>query len=237
MGLASTSLSRYTQDREGRDRVSVQAKCILVASLGMILLLTGCGGKLQLNAQRPGLPTATPGVIGKGQSGDEPAAVASATTEMTSAPAETTADPNSLPPADGAPTTPPAPPASPTIDPTLADVQLPVPADLEARWRDMQIERATFDPQVYTTPGYQIVWWFDPVYGQIVPIGQLRGDFTVQATFRIKGNWLTALEIPYHINQEYEIVVPEAILQRMRDAGKTEWAEVFIYQTNDIHPK
>lgn len=215
----------------------MQAKRFLVASLGILLLLTGCGGKLQLNAQRPGLPTATPGVVVKGQTGEDPAAVASVVPEMTSAPVETTADPNSPPPEDVAPTNPPAPPASPTIDPTLADVQLPVPADFEARWRDMQIERATFDPQPYTTPGYQIVWWFDPVYGQIVPIGQLRGDFSVQATFRIKGNWLTALEMPYHINQEYDIVVPEAILQRMRDAGKTEWAEVFIYQTNDVHPK
>lgn len=222
--------------KEGTE-VSVQAKYFLVANLGMILLLTGCGGTLRLDAGRPGLPSATPGVVVKGQAGDDPAAVASIAPEMPIAPAETTADPNSLPPMDVVPTTPPAPPAAPTIDPTLADVSLPVPADFEARWRDMQVERATFDPQAYTTTSYQIVWWFDPVYGQIVPLGQLRGDFTVQATFRIKGNWLTAVEMPYHINQEYDIVVPEAILQRMRDAGKTEWAEVFIYQTNDVHPK
>ncbi len=208
-------------------------KRILVVSL--MLALTGCAGKFP-EASRPGLATATPGVVVKGQTGEDPAASDPVQPATTDIPAETTNDPNT-PPQGIQPTTPPAPPVEPTIDPTLANVQLPVSPDLEARWREMQVERATFDPQVYTTPGYQIVWWFDPVYGQIVPLGQLRGDFTVQATFRIKGSWLNALEMPYHINQEYEIVVPEAILQRMRDAGKTEWAEVFIYQTNDVHPK
>jgi uncharacterized protein YceK len=235
MGLARTILHQYTQDGKEGTGYSVQAKQFLVMMV-FAMLLSGCGGKLQLAEQRPGLPTATPGIAEKGQQGD-PAGVPAAP-ELTTAPPVETA----IPPVDAAaeviePTLPPAPPVEPTLDPTLANVQLPLPADLETRWREMQVERTTFDPRPYTTPSYQIVWWFDPVFGQILPIGQLRGDFTVQATFRIKGHWVTALEMPYHINQEYEIVVPEAILQRMRDAGKTEWAEVFIYQTNDIQPK
>jgi len=125
-----------------------------------------------------------------------------------------------------------------TVNPELANVQLPVPADLEARWRDMQVERAPFDaPRTYVSPGYQIVWWFDPVFGQIVPLGELRGEFPVQATFRIKGQWISALEIPYHINQDYQFRLPDPILKRMQSAGSGEWREVFVYQTRDIQPK
>ena len=206
---------------------------LLVAVL-IIMLLAGCGGKLQLAEQRPGLPTATRGVEIKGQTGELAAATeVPAVPSAPAAPVETDVPVVDMP----SPDVPATPTTIPTIDPALANVQLPVPADLEARWRAMQVERATFEPRPYTSPNYQIVWWFDPVFGQLLPIGQLRGDFTVQATFRLKGHWITALEMPYHINQEYDIVVPEAILQRMRDAGKTEWAEVFIYQTNDVHPK
>jgi hypothetical protein len=230
-------MSRYTQDSKEGTKYSVQAKRFLVASL-IAMLLTGCGGTLRLGENRPGLPTATPGIAVKGQAGGDPAAApAPVAPEVTSLPAEMPPAVSDVPVEDIPPTAVPEPPASPTVDPALANVGLPAPADLETRWREMQVERTPFDARPYTSPNYQIVWWFDPIFGQILPIGQLRGDFTVQATFRIKGHWVTALEIPYHINQEYDIVVPDAILQRMRDAGKTEWAEVFIYQTNDVHPK
>jgi hypothetical protein len=72
------------------------------------------------------------------------------------------------------------------------------------------------------------------LYGQLVPIGEIRGEFVAQASFRIKGQWIGALEIPYQVNQAYGIVVPDPILQRMRNAGKGEWAEVFVYQTGDV---
>lgn len=102
----------------------------------------------------------------------------------------------------------------------------------------MQVERSAFDkPRTYNSPGYQVVWWFDPLFGAMVPIGQLRGDFPVQATFRIRGMWLGALEIPYHVNQQFGFNAPEPILKRMQNAGAGEWAEVFIYQTQDIQPK
>jgi hypothetical protein len=102
----------------------------------------------------------------------------------------------------------------------------------------MQVDRVTFDkPRPYTSPGYQFVWWFDPIFGQLVPIGQLRGEFTAQATFRIRGHWNSALEIPYHVNQQYGFTVPEPIVQRMKNAGAGEWAEVFVYQTQDMQAR
>ncbi len=131
-----------------------------------------------------------------------------------------------------------APQASPTVNPVLANVQLPAPADLQARWRQLQVDRTPLEPhRTYVSPAYSIVWWFDPIFGQLVPIGQLRGEFSVQAMFRLRGQWIGALELPYHLNQQYGFAVPEAIVKRMKDAGVGEWVEVFVYQTQDIQLK
>ncbi len=146
--------------------------------------------------------------------------------------------PTEAAPVQTEPPAPPPPAAAPTVNPALANVQLPTAADLQERWRQMQVERTPFEaPRQYVSPSYQIVWWFDPLLGQMVQLGQLRGEFTVQAPFRIRGSWIPALEIPYHVNQEYGFTVPEPILQRMQAAGVGEWAEVFVYQTQDIQPK
>ncbi len=93
-------------------------------------------------------------------------------------------------------------------------------------------------PQNYVSPAYQLVWWFDPLFGEYIPLGELRGEFTVQATFRIKGRWVQALELPYNVAaKQYGITVPAAIVERMKQAGVGEWAEVFVYKTADVVPK
>ena len=153
------------------------------------------------------------------------------------APAE--AAPTQAPVAEQPAEQPPADPAvAPTVNPAFGSVQLPSASDLEGRWRDMQVDRTPFDaPRTFVSSGSEIVWWFDPLFGQLVPIGEIRGEFVAQAGFRIKGQWIGALEIPYQVNQAYGIVVPEPIMQRMQNAGKGEWAEVFVYQTGDITQK
>jgi len=204
------------------------------------LALTSCGGALKLGQQgRLGLATATPGIEAKGGAEVPPvAATMPAEVAQASPVPSVVADvPSAVPPTDVPPTE--APPAvSPTINPVLENVQLPTGTDLEARWRNMQVDRAPFDaPRTYVSPSYQLVWWFDPIFGQLVPLGEAHGDIPVQATFRIKGQWVNALEIPYHINQDFDFKLPDPVLKRMQAAGTGEWREVFIYQTRDIQPK
>lgn len=206
--------------------------------------LSSCGNTLQLKPTPGGvslLPTATPGLPVQA-----PTLPASTNTEVVNPnPASPTAapDPN-VPTALVQPTesvVDPAPTAvlTPTINPELGGVALPQPAELAARWRAQQVERQVFPAsRNYVSPSAQIVWWFDPLFSEYLPIGELRGEFGVQATFRIRGKWVEALEIPYNItNSQYGITVPTAIIQRMQNAGITEWAEVFVYKTQDISPK
>ncbi len=225
---------------------------VVVGALTLSLALSGCGGKLPISPESRvrGLGTATPGIERKeaatpapavpGETAAPPAPAGEPVAAGEPAAAVTPASPDvAAPPADAAAPAAAAPPAAtPTVNPVLANVQFPTANDLEQRWRAMQADRQTFEPhRQYVSPSYQIVWWFDPIFGQILPIGELRGDFEVQATFRLAGQWIEALEVPYHVNQQYDITVPPSILQRMQKAGRGEWADVFIYQTRDIRPK
>lgn len=205
--------------------------------------LTGCANALPTQSNTSNNPLRqTPGATSSvGPKGVQPAPdtnviVEPAATIGGEVPAEVAVPaPTEAPPAEVAPA---EPAAEPTVNPALANVQLPSAADLEQRWREMQVDRAPFEaPRSFVSSGSEIVWWFDPLFGQLVPVGEIRGEFVAQASFRIKGQWIGALEIPYNVNQSYGIVVPEPILQRMRNAGKGEWAEVFIYQTGDVTQK
>ncbi len=218
----------------------VHSKRFVAATMIVVSVsLTGCGGVLRTDATAPNSaalpsPTLESSVEPKGEQTQPDTGVvidpvATVAGEVVPPPVE--AVPNEAAPVEQ----PPAPAAEPTINPALANVQLPSAADMEQRWRDMQVDRTPFEAaRPYVSSGSEIVWWFDPLFGQLVPIGELRGEFSAQANFRIKGQWIGALEIPYHVNQAYGIIVPEPILQRMQNAGKGEWAEVFVYQTGDI---
>ena len=53
------------------------------------------------------------------------------------------------------------------------------------RWRYVQINRTVLaDVPTYTTPSKQLLWWYDPAFGQSVKLGEIQGDFLVQATFQ-----------------------------------------------------
>jgi hypothetical protein len=204
--------------------------------------LAGCANALPSEATSGNpLLTTTPvdgGLEPRGvETAPDTGEVQPATTASAEAPVEAPATGVEVAPTEAAPAEapPPEPVGEPTVNPAFGSVQLPSAADLEGRWRDMQVDRAPFEaPRTFVSSGSEIVWWFDPLYGQLVPIGEIRGEFVAQASFRIKGQWIGALEIPYQVNQAYGIVVPDPILQRMRNAGKGEWAEVFVYQTGDV---
>ncbi len=219
---------------------------IVVSVLGAMLLLSSCAGQKPLAIGRNLVPTATPG-LPAGQAAGEPAGsvTAGAAQQIPDASSPVTGSnpintvPSSVPAAP-APISPPV-AVTPTINPDLGKVAIPVSPDYQQRWLDQQVERVPLNPhQTYVSPGYQIVYWFDPLFGSYIPLGESRGPFEVQATFRIKGESVTSLGIPFNKADpahNYGIAVPDALVQRMKNVNKDGWAEIFVRKTSDIQPK
>jgi hypothetical protein len=138
---------------------------------------------------------------------------------------------------------PPALTVTPTQETQPDGVQLPgFAGDYHERWRYVQRERTPVSDQpgetvTYTAPSKHWLWWYDPIYGQPLALGQFEGPFEVQATFRFRGQIVHGLEVPYEINRTLGIVIPEAILTRMRAAGYDQVVEAFVYQTDDMTPQ
>lgn len=229
-------------------RLPVQRKhTAVVAFIFATLSLSGCGNALKLDAGKTTtsqFPTATPDVpvaeasdnAGFGAS-EEPVSSVPAfapttdTTQVSPIPEASAAPeipaPESSPPAEPLP--------SPTVNPEFAAVQFP---NATERWRYVQVNRTPLAAvQTYTTPSKQLLWWYDPVFGQPVKLGEIQGDFPVQATFRFRGQEVEALEIPYQVNQSFGIALPSAIVERIRRAGGGEWVEAFVYQTDDMRAR
>lgn len=214
----------------------------IVAGTAAIVSLTACGGQpLAINQAAPqptplGLATATPGTPGLFESPPPQPGGQTPGVELAS-PAAVPSPPVGMEP--GASPAAPAPVAEPTPEPTLnpafGNVALP---SVEERWRYVQVDRQPFGQiQTWTTPSRQILWWYDPVHGRAVKLGEIQGDFPVQATFRFRGQEVEALEVPYQVNQSFGITVPPAVLEQIRNAGYGEWIEAFVYRTEDIRPK
>lgn len=206
-----------------------------IALVGMVTMLTGCMEAL----------TTTPS-----REVTRPAALPSATqVPTTAAPAvaSTVAPlPGSLAPdpATAAPTAAPTPGAptplrteQPAAPPPLS---LPTPLALttEERWRAQQIDRRPFEgPRPYYTTGSEL-WWYDPINQQSVILGRLTGDFLGQAEFTLRGQGVTALEVPYRINQSYGLTaLSPVLLERIGAAGYTEWIETYVFLTPDVNPR
>ncbi len=212
---------------------------VVVALLCTTLGLSGCGNALKLDAGKSAgqqFPTATP---------EAPAQIPEATavgnvsptTGVITAP-EVVVSPADNPAASTAPESSPPPSEplpSPTVNPEFSSVQFPSATD---RWRYVQVNRAPLESvQTYTTPSRQLLWWYDPVFGQPVKLGEIQGDFPVQATFRFRGQEVEALEIPYQVNQSFGITLPAAVVERIKRAGYSEWIDAFVYKTDDMRPK
>lgn len=191
-------------------------------------------------AQGPqSMPTATPGGA---LPSDQPAALPTDPSTLASSapgseqPAASIPAPSVEPPiASDAPPAPPEPVVTPTINPEFAGATLP---PVEERWRYIQLDRQAFESvRTYTTSTSQTLWWYDPRFGQNVRLGDVSGDFPVQATFRFRGQEVSAFEVPYEVNNSFGFTLPEAILNRMREAGVGPWAETFMYANPAIQPK
>ena len=133
---------------------------------------------------------------------------------------------------------------SPTLTPTPAVVvvpQLPTPSPLlyQQRWRAQQQDRQVFDPRrVYVARSRTPLFWFDPVTGQTLVIGDLLGPFTVQAQFVLRDGNRPALEVPYRIDADFGLTsISDAVKQRMLAAGYTESVEAYVVQTDTVQPQ
>lgn len=223
---------------------------IVVAFMCATLGLSGCGNALKLDAGKTNtqqFPSATPdmslvqgsdnpGIGSSPDSASAPPVIASPAdnTQASPAPEDSAAPEGVAPESPAAESSPPPsePLPSPTVNPEFTQVQFP---DATERWRYVQINRTVLDGvQTYTTPSKQLLWWYDPVFGQPVKLGEIQGDFQVQATFRFRGQEVEALEVPYQVNQSFGITLPSAIVQRIQRAGGGDWVEAFVYKTDDI---
>jgi hypothetical protein len=108
----------------------------------------------------------------------------------------------------------------------------------EERWRRQQKERDVFEAvRTYTTTGSEL-WWFDPVNQQHVILGTIAGDFQVQARFTLAGQGIAALEVPYHVNQQYGLTsLSPALLERIQAAGYGEWIETYVFAGPNVRPR
>ncbi len=226
-----------------------RGQIVVVTMLGACLTLAGCGQALVGIEGGSGAPqtvgSATPGVPG-----DAPAASAIETIPVPSVATSIVASEpeSSVPPVDNPNPEPvaeaslaPAPPApeptpEPTIDPAFSNVRLP---GAEDRWRYVQVERTPLGAvQTYNSASREILWWYDPRLGRPVKLGEVQGDFPVQATFRFRGQEVDAVEVPYQINSSFGISLPAATVDQIRQAGYTgDWIEAFIYQDGDIQAR
>lgn len=156
--------------------------------------------------------------------------------------------------ATNAPTTPaatvlPSPTPSPTATPTPSPTFTPTPEvtivlptrprlSYQEQWRQQQTQREVFPTlRAYTTTGSELRW-YDPINQQHVVIGTLSGQFDAQARFVLAGSHDDALEVPYHINTSYGLTaISSSLVQRMNEAGYTEWVEAYIVLTENVQPQ
>jgi hypothetical protein len=116
----------------------------------------------------------------------------------------------------------------------------PTPEQLtnEERWRRQQQNRNVFEaPQAFYTSGSEL-WWYDPVQQQSVILGTFSGPFEAQARFTLRGLGVSALEVPYKINERYGLTaISPALIERIRAAGYDEWIETYIIEGPNVRPR
>lgn len=128
----------------------------------------------------------------------------------------------------------------PTATPAVIVIpRTAVPLDNQQRWRAQQLDRRVFEGQIiYIANDNVPLLWYDPLTGQSLEIGTLRGEFPAQAQFVERSNQRPALEVPYRINQDFGLTaISEAIRERMRAAGYSESVEAYVELTEAVTQK
>ncbi len=183
------------------------------------VLLAGCGQPLQLN----------PGSGGPPGTGSLSTQTTSRTTTATldsggAGVFETAPPPLILTPADATQ----APDGG-------APAASPPPEALE-RWQHQQLERSDF-PQELTFVAQRPVdlFWFDPISGQRLVIGQLIGAFPAQASFTLRATNQPALLVRYEIDRSFGLTAISPVLkQRMQAAGVGPTTDAYVILSTDI---
>ena len=147
----------------------------------MGVLVAGCGQPLQINT--PPTPRST-------QVAAPPTQLPAAGTAPTAA--DIKATPNTNQPFVTAEAVPEAPTvvAAPIDTPAVVVVpQTAVPLNNEQRWRTQQLNRQVFDQQrLYIANNDVTLLWYDPMTGQSLMIGTIRGEFPAQAQFTLRSD-------------------------------------------------
>ena len=212
--------------------------------LGLIIILLGaCGQPLQLNT--PSSPrttrTAAPVAQSPAYGPTTIATAGSVASESTATVQGQAAAPTQgEPPGLASPTELVISAVAPTQTPAVVVIPQPsIPLSNEQRWRAQQLERQVFDQQrLYIANDFSPLLWYDPLTGQSIEIGTIRGEFPAQAQFVLRSNRRLALEVPYRINNDFGLTaISEAVRERMRAAGYTESVEAYIEQTEAVVPK
>jgi hypothetical protein len=108
----------------------------------------------------------------------------------------------------------------------------------EQRWRLQQQNRNVFEaPRTFITSGSEL-WWYDPVQQQSVILGNFSGPFEAQARFTLRGQGVSALEVPYQINQRYGLTaISPALIERIQAAGYGEWIETYVIEGPNVQAR
>ncbi|HEY1015767.1 MAG TPA: hypothetical protein VGE07_23870 [Herpetosiphonaceae bacterium] len=141
----------------------------------------------------------------------------------------------SVPTAADQPTVPVAPEtAVPT--PAMPTLAITPPPQGSAAWNAVKLEYARFDaPRTYVAPASTLLWWYDPQTAQFVALGWVKGNITAQGQFRVRGQWVEALEVPFEVAGSYGLTLDASVIERIRRAGYTgDTIETFIYLAPDL---
>lgn len=106
-------------------------------------------------------------------------------------------------------------------------------------WLNQQSGRQDFaEPRSFRAMSPTALLWFDPTTGQRLTIGQLVGEFTATAEFKLKAQAdAPALAVPYEIDTDYGLTaISPAVRERMFAAGFTERVEAFLLVSDSIVP-
>ncbi len=201
-------------------------------------------------APDPSMPTTAPvGIV------PPPEATSSDAASVPPAPFTPTPLPPTAPPPE--PTAPPATPTLPAATPPPTSAPLaqvpsgpPLPSGTvivpatpeqltnEQRWRLQQQNRVVFEaPQPFITSGSELRW-YDPVQQQTVVLGTFRGPFEAQARFTLRGENVSALEVPYQVNRRYGLTaISPALIDRIQAAGYGEWIETYVIEEPNVQAR
>ena len=203
------------------------SKSVLAQQVGVVLALmvAGCAQPLPLQTSTASIPSPTQSSRGSaepvatGSVGITATSIATATIEV-----QTTALP--VPSVVGG-------------TPVVVSVPTVTPLSSEEIWLAQQSDRQEFaEPRRFRAASPAMLLWFDPTTGQRLTIGQLVGEFTATAEFKLKGQAdASALAVPYAIDTDYGLTaISPAVRERMLAAGFTERVEAFLLVSDSIVP-